>query len=127
MAEAADAEERNERETERVRHNMLWLEDKWAREGREHTNLASMMAAARGFSSEQMEDLSHVAGRGGGAQLGDGRDMPDLSPEQLTELGRGVHPSQIAGLEGGIDIEIPNFAAEAFRAGQPAQHEKIEL
>lgn len=114
-----------------MRQNMRWLEDKWARQGRAHTTLADMVGHAAPLSSDQIAELAAHGGFGGeGAAgtepaepashasppLGDLRQMPGLSAEQLRLLEEGVHPSRIPGLEGGVDIELDEQQLERLRS-----------
>lgn len=144
VAAAIEREEADTAESERVRLNLAWLEDKWARQGRAHTNLADMIGNAEPLTSEAVEEMSALggfdaAGTGGrqegvagGASamsgLGDLRSMPGLSAEQLRRLEAGEHPSRIPGLEGGVDLEIDEAwvrQARRERRGQP--NGKMEL
>jgi hypothetical protein len=144
VAAALEQEEADVAESERVRLNLAWLEDKWARQGRAHTNLADMMSNAEPLSPEAMEEVSALGafgaagagGRWGGAAggaapatgLGDLRSMPGLSAEQLRRLQAGEHPSRILGLEGGIDLELDEARVrQARRERRGQQSGKTEL
>jgi hypothetical protein len=141
---ALEREEADTAESERVRLNLAWLEDKWARQGRAHTTLADMMGNAEPLPAEAMEEVSALGGLGamaargwvgkaaGGSAplsgLGDLRSMPGLSAEQLQRLEAGEHPSRIPGLEGGVDLEIDEaWVRQARRESRGRPGGKAEL
>jgi hypothetical protein len=127
---ALEREEADTAESERVRLNLAWLEDKWARQGRAHTTLADMMGNAEPLPAEAMEEVSALGGLGSAplSGLGDLRSMPGLSAEQLQRLEAGEHPSRIPGLEGGVDLEIDEaWVRQARRESRGRPGGKAEL
>ena len=111
MAEA-EAEEREVAEAERMRKNVVWLEEKWARQGR--GTLADVIGGAPALDDEQLRRMAGETAEGGGGGGGGGGGAT-LTAEQQTMLEAGTHPSQIPGLEGGYEIEVDAAMAQRLK------------
>jgi len=113
VGQALEREEEAVAETERVAQNVHWLEDKWARQGR--GTLAEQIAGAPMLTAEELRQkmgpeaaaaAAAAATGGGGGGAAAGMQQPPLSRAQQQLLQAGVHPSEVPGLEGGMEIEI---------------------
>ena len=109
--EAYEAEEREVAEAERMRKNVVWLEEKWARQGR--GTLADVIGGAPALDDEQLRRMAGEMAEGGGG--GGGGGGATLTAEQQTMLEAGTHPSQIPGLEGGYEIEVDAAMAQRLK------------
>uniref|UniRef100_A0A7S4BVV8 Rubisco LSMT substrate-binding domain-containing protein n=2 Tax=Chrysotila carterae TaxID=13221 RepID=A0A7S4BVV8_CHRCT len=111
LAHVVASEEESLKQTERARQNVRWLEDKWARQGR--GTLADVITSGPELSAEQVQGLGNQFGAAPpsmahhhrGSSMS-GRIEEALTLEQQRLLHAGVHPSQIPGLEDGVEVEL---------------------
>jgi len=120
VAQAAERAEAEATEAERVRQNVHWLEDKWARQGRAQTSLADKIGNAPDMTADQMAEIASLGGLGaaGAGGVEEVRGEMRLTVEQLRRLEAGVHPSEILGLEGGVEVELGDEARATLRQRQ---------
>ena len=113
-----DQEEADNAESERVRHNLAWLEDKWARENKEHTNLAELIENAPRLDPASLRDATEVDRM---------RPSPDHETTEHRRMGDSTKPRRASGRrDDGIASIVGQRDLRAMPGLTPDQRRRLE-